>query len=233
VTDALLQWLPMLAALHVAVATSAATIIPTSIASSRSHARRGSVDRELLARWSLPTVLVALFGALAASHVDARVLAAVFGCGALAVALKMMLPLDHVVLRRTLPGGPAGTAIPVTVGAVAAMMDIGGGVLSVPAMTPCGEPMHKAVGTGSALGLRISAPATLVYLFAPAPDAADLPLTVGYVSLLAFAVIAPASWLIAPLGARLAHSIPRRWLSVVFGVFLLIVAARMLQRTLG
>jgi uncharacterized membrane protein YfcA len=100
-------------------------------------------------------------------------------------------------------------------------------------MTLCGEPMHKAVGTGAQLGFWISVPATVGYLLAPAPDAASLPLTIGYVSLLGFAVIAPVSWAIAPLGARLAHALDRRRLSAAFGVFLLIVAARMLYRALA
>ena len=72
------------ASLHVAVATSMATIIPTSISSSRSHAQRGSVDQDIVKGWSVPIVAGALAGAIAASHVDARVLAAVFGCVAAA-----------------------------------------------------------------------------------------------------------------------------------------------------
>ena len=221
------------AALHVAVATSMATIIPTSISSSRSHAKRGSLDPEVVRRWAMPIVAGSLAGALLASRVDASVLALVFGSVALLVALKMVLPLDHLVIRRSVPGGAVGAAIPASIGAVAAMMGIGGGVLSVPTMTLCGEPMHKAVGTGAALGLWISVPATLGYLLAPAPDAAALPFTIGYVSLAGFAVIAPVSWLVAPFGARLAHSLDRRRLSAAFGAFLLVVAARMLYRALA
>jgi uncharacterized membrane protein YfcA len=227
-----LAGVPPGAALHVAVATSMATIIPTSISSSSSHAKRGSVDAEVLRRWSVPIVIGSLAGALLASRVDARMLAAVFGGVALLVALKMVLPLDHLVVRKSMPDGPAGALIPALIGAVAAMMGIGGGVLSVPTMTLCGEPMHKAVGTGAALGLWISLPATLGYLLAPAQDAAALPLTIGYVSLLGFAVIAPMSWIVAPFGARLAHSLDRRRLSAAFGLFLLVVAARMLYRAL-
>jgi uncharacterized membrane protein YfcA len=221
------------ASLHVAVATSIATIVPTSISSSRSHAKRGSVDSEVVKRWSMPIVVGALAGAFLASRVDARVLAGVFGGVALLIALKMVLPLDHLVLRRTVPAGATGAAIPLSIGAVAAMMGIGGGVLSVPTMTLCGEPMHKAVGTGAALGLWISVPATLGYLLAPAPDASALPVTIGYVSLLGFAVIAPISWLVAPFGARLAHTLDRRRLSSAFGLFLLVVAARMLYRAVA
>jgi uncharacterized membrane protein YfcA len=221
------------AALHIAVATSMATIVPTSISSSRSHAKRGSVDLALVRRWSVPIVAGALLGAFAAARVDARVLAALFGCVALAVALKMLLPLDNLVLRRSVPGGLVGAAVPAAIGAISAMMGIGGGTLSVPAMTLCGEPVHKAVGTAALLGLWISVPATAGYLLAPAPDAAGLPLTIGYVSVFGFAIIAPVAWGIAPLGVRLAHALDRRRLSAAFGVFLLIVAARMLYRALA
>jgi uncharacterized membrane protein YfcA len=232
VLDAALELagVPSSAALHIAVATSMATIIPTSVSSSRSHAKRGSVDFALMKRWSVPIVLGSLAGSLAAARMDARVLAAVFGCVALAAALKMLLPLDHVVLRRTIPGGIGGAVIPAVIGAVSAMMGIGGGTLSVPTMTLCGEPVHKAVGTAALTGLWISVPATAGFLLSPAADAAGMPLTIGYVSLLGFAIIAPVSWAIAPLGVRLAHSLDRRRLSASFGVFLTLVAARMLYR---
>jgi uncharacterized membrane protein YfcA len=220
-------------ALQIAIATSMATIVPTSISSSRSHARRGSVDYSVVRRWSLPIVIGAVAGAIAASHVDARVLAAVFGAVALVVALKMMLPLDGVVLRPSLPGGIAGAAIPASIGALSAMMGIGGGTLSVPTMTLCGQPVHKAVGTAALIGLWISGPATLGYLLAPTPGPALPALTVGWVSLPGFAIIAPVSWSIAPLGARLAHSMDRRRLSAAFGVFLLLVSVRMLHRALA
>ncbi len=219
------------AALHVAVATSMANIVPTSISSSRSHAKRGAVDAEVIRRWSLPIVAGALAGALLASRVDARVLSSVFGVVALAAAIKMLLPLDRVVLRDELPGGPGGAAIPAFIGAVSAMMGIGGGTLSVPSMTLCGVPVHRAVGTAALLGLWISVPATLGYLLANTSGTQVPPWTVGLVSLPGLAIVAPVAWMVAPLGARLAHSLDRRWLSAAFGAFLLIVAARMLYRS--
>jgi uncharacterized membrane protein YfcA len=98
-------------------------------------------------------------------------------------------------------------------------------------MTLCGEPVHKAVGTAALLGLWIALPATAGYLLAQPPVAAELPpLTLGYVSLIGFALVAPISWLVAPFGAKLAHSMDRRKLSAAFGVFLLTVAIRMLYR---
>ena len=220
-------------ALHVAVATSMATIVPTSISSSRSHARRGAVDGEVIRRWSLPIVIGALAGTLLASSVDARVLAGVFGTVALAAALKMLLPIDGMVLRQSLPGGPGGALIPAAIGAVSAMMGIGGGTLTVPALTLCGQPVHKAVGTAALLGLWISVPATLGFLLAGTGGDDMPPWTVGYVSLAGFLIIAPVAWAVAPLGARLAHSLDRRRLSAAFGVFLFIVAMRMAYRALA
>jgi uncharacterized membrane protein YfcA len=220
-------------ALHVAVATSMAIIVPTSISSSRSHAKRDSIDYGVIRRWSVPIVAGALLGAVAASHVNARVLALVFGSVALLAATKMLLPLDGLVLRKSVPGGVAGAALPAAIGAVSAMMGIGGGTLSVPSMTLCGEPVHKAVGTAALLGLWISVPATAGYLLAAAPRESMPPLTLGYVSLLGLAIVAPVSWATAPLGARLAHSMDRRRLSAAFGFFLAIIAVRMLYRALG
>jgi uncharacterized protein len=220
-------------ALHVAVGTSMATIVPTSISSSRSHARRGAVDFEVIRRWSVPTVAGALVGALLASRADARVLAAVFAAVALLAAVKMLLPIDGLVLRRSLPGGPGGALIPALIGAVSAMMGIGGGTLTVPTMTLCGEPVHKAVGTAALLGLWISVPATLGFLVAGTGGEALPPWTVGYVSLVGFLILAPVSWLVAPLGARLAHSLDRRRLSAAFGLFLVVVALRMAYRALA
>jgi uncharacterized membrane protein YfcA len=221
------------AAMHLAVGTSMATIVPTSISSSSSHARRGAIDREVVRRWSLPIVVGALAGALVASSVDARVLSGVFGVVALFAALKMVLPLDHLVLRPGLPGGLAGASLPASIGAISAMMGIGGGTLTVPAMTLCGQPVHKAVGTAALLGLWISVPATIGYLLAGTAGEVMPPWTIGHVSVVGFAIIAPVAWAVAPLGVRLAHSLDRRRLSAAFGVFLLLVAARMLYRTLG
>jgi uncharacterized membrane protein YfcA len=226
--------LPIEVALHVAVATSMATIIPTALSSARSHARRGSVDRAIVRHWTVPTVVGAACGAFAAAHFDGRTLAAVFGTVALGAAFKMLLPLDDVVLHRGLPRGVVGAAIPAAIGAISAMMGIGGGTLTVPTMTLCGEPVHKAVGTAAMLGFWIALPATIAFMLARPVLATELPpLTVGWVSLLGLALIAPISWLVAPLGARLAHALDRRKLAVAFGIFLLLVGLRMWHRALG
>jgi uncharacterized protein len=216
--------------MHVAVATSLATIIPTSISSARAHQSRGAIDWPLAKSWGPGMLLGALAGSLFAAQVQARVLSAVFGVVALAVSIKMFLPLDHLRLAARVPVGAAGLATSSTIGAVSAMMGIGGGTISVPVMTLLGEPIHRAVGTGALFGLLISVPGTLGYLWATPPVALPWP-TVGLVSLLGVVLIAPGSMLTAPLGARLAHALSKRALSQLFGAFLFIVAARMLYRT--
>lgn len=215
--------------MHMAVATSLAAIIPTAISSSRSHHARGAVDWDLAKRWSVPMVLAALAGSLAASHAPVSVLAGVFGGVALLIAAKMLLPLDHLRLATQVPGGVRGGLLATFIGAVSAVMGIGGGTLAVPTLTLCGYPIHRAVGTASFFGLLISVPGTLGYLLAR--PGVDLPwLTVGFVSIAGLAVIGPGAMLTATLGARTAHALSRRRLAQAFGAFLLVVGSRMLYR---
>jgi uncharacterized membrane protein YfcA len=221
-------------ALHVAVATSMAIIVPTGFASARGHARKGSIDYGVIRSWSVPIALGALLGAVLAARVQGRTLALVFGTVAALAAVRMLLPLEGRMLRQSVPRGAGGALLPGVIGAVSAMMGIGGGTLSVPALTLCGVPVHRAVGTAALLGLLIAIPGTLGYLFAKLPPGEVLPpFTVGYVNLAGFGVISPLSWLSAPLGVALAHRLDRRKLSAAFGLFLLLVAGRMLYRVLG
>jgi uncharacterized membrane protein YfcA len=159
-------------------------------------------------------------------------LAGVFAIVALLVALKMVLPLDHWRFRETVPRGLAGNLIATVISAVSTMMGIGGGTLSVPVMTLTGSAIHRAVGTAAFFGLALAIPGTIGYLLAEPP--VELPgATVGLISLSALLAIVPTSTWMAPVGARLAHRLDRRRLSQVFGVFLCLVAVRMIFRSLS
>ena len=218
--------------MHVAVATSLAAIIPTSMSSARSHHERGAADWRLAKSWGVTMVLGAMAGSLLASRAPLPVLAGIFGGVALLIAAKMLLPLDHLRVAQDVPRGAAGALVAALIGAISAVMGIGGGTLAVPTLTLCGYPIHRAVGTAAFFGIFISIPGTLGYLLAQPP--VELPwATVGFVSLVGLAVIAPGSMLTATLGARVAHSLERRRLSQAFGVFLLLVGARMLYRALA
>jgi uncharacterized membrane protein YfcA len=130
------------------------------------------------------------------------------------------------------PRGVRGAALASLIGSVSAVMGIGGGTLTVPTLSLCGYPIHRAVGTASCFGIFISIPGTLGYLLA-APSVLLPWATVGYVSLAGLAVIAPGSMLTATLGAKTAHALSRRRLSQAFGIFLLAVGSRMLYRALA
>ena len=218
--------------MHVAVATSLAAIIPTSISSARSHHARCAVDWDLARRWAAPMFIASFVGSLLASRAPLTVLAGVFGSVALVIALKMLLPLDHLRASETVPRGAGGAALASLIGAVSAVMGIGGGTLTVPTLNLCGYPIHRAVGTASFFGIVISIPGTVGYLLAEPPVA--LPwATIGFVSIVGLAIIAPGSMFTATLGARAAHSLSRRRLSQAFGVFLLLVGSRMLYRAMA
>jgi uncharacterized membrane protein YfcA len=216
--------------MHLAVATSMATIVPTSIASSRAPARRGAVDHATVRRWSAFIAVGALVGAVVATRLGGRVLAALFAVLALAVAARMLIGRD--ALRADAPpvAPAANPALPFGIGILSALLGIGGGTLSVPVLTARGLSIHEAVGTAARLGLAISVPATIGYLVLPAERELMPPWTVGYVNLPAFALVSTLTWFAAPWGARLAHRASRTLLSRAFAVFLLAVAVRMILR---
>lgn len=219
--------------MHIAVATSLATIVPTSISSARAHYHRQSVDVPVIRYWSPWIAIGAVLGILVAANVSAEFLAAVFAIVAVAVAAKMMLPLDDLNLAKDVPGGVAGRVIPLMIGTLSTLMGIGGGTLSVPAMTLSGKAIHLAVGTAAVFGFVIAVPATIGYIVAgwnnPLLPAASL----GYVNVIGFLIIASMTVLFAPLGAKVAHALSRRQLAVLFGFFLAIVAVRMSFRALA
>ncbi|MSU88501.1 TSUP family transporter [Rhodobacteraceae bacterium 2CG4] len=213
---------------HLAVATSLATIVPTSISSMRSHARRGTVDRPLLRLWGPGVFAGALAGGLLAKVVSGGDLRAIFGVVALVVAVNMAIPKtlviqDHLPVRAWVNRTIAGV-----IGVISALMGIGGGTLSVPTLSAFSFPPHRAVGTAAALGLLIAVPGVAGFIWA-GWGIDDLPPgSLGYVSLPAAALIAPMSFLCAPLGARLAHALNPANLKRAFALFLAITALRML-----
>jgi len=213
--------------MHVAVATSLATIIPTSISSARAHHQRQAVDMTIVKRWAVFIFVGALAGAWIASQVHSRVLAMVFATLALLVALKMILSPQSRNLTEDLPRGPLLALIPTAIGCLSSMMGIGGGTFSVMTLTMFNVPIHRAVGTAALLGLVISLPATIGFIVAGWNDVRVPAGSIGYVSLIGFALIAPATVMTAPLGAKIAHSFSEKKLSMSFGAFLVIAASRL------
>ena len=213
--------------MHLAVGTSLATIIPTSITSARAHAKRGAVDPGLLRTLGPPLFLGVVLGTIIAGPVKGTVLTAVFAVAALTVSLYMALRRDTWLLGEALPKGPGLWTLGGGIGTVSVLMGIGGGTLGVPAMTLFNVPMHRAVGTAAALGLVVSVPGAIGFLIGGWADPGLPPFSLGYINLLACGLLLPTMLLTVPLGARIAHSISQRALRRAFAAFLLIVSARM------
>ena len=219
--------------MQVAVATSLATIIPTSISSARAHHGRGAVDFAIVKQWSVYLLAGSLLGAWIASQVHSNVLAIVFAVFALLVAARMILLRSVTAIRDEVPRSPLIGIVPAAVGCVSSMMGIGGGIFLVMTMSLFGTAIHRAVGTASLFGLVIALPGTIGFIVTGLGDPRMPDGNLGYVSLIGFAFIAPATVLTAPLGARIAHAFDEKKLTLAFGAFLLLVAARLFSQTLS
>jgi len=214
-------------AMQVAVATSLATIVFTALSSGWAHHKRGAVDWTLLRRWSPWVVIGVVSGAFVGAVVNGDVMVAVFAAVATLVALNMLLGNDRGQTKERKVPAPLWAATGVLAGGISAVMGIGGGTVCVPILSFLGYDIRRAVGTSAALGFLIGLPATIVYVVAGLGVEELPPLSLGYVNLLAVAVITPLTTSFAGLGARIAHAIPMRALRVSFGVFLALTALRM------
>lgn len=214
--------------MHLAVGTSLATIVATAGRSAASHRRRGAVDEVLLRSWIAPVFAGVLAGSLFAPLASGAVLTGVFAVVALAVALHMVFGRESWRLADALPEGATRHAIGAGIGFVSLLMGIGGGTLGVPILTLFGVPIHRAVGTAAGLGLVVGLPGTLVFAASGLGAPGLPPFSIGYVNALGFALIVPATFAMAPHGARLAHAAPQRALRRIFAAFLGLTSARML-----
>lgn len=213
--------------MHLAIGTSLATIVFTSLSSVRAHHRRGAVRWRLFARITPGIIVGALVGSVVADRLPSGYLKIVFGVFELAVAAQMALAARPSPSRQ-LPGWRGMSGAGGIIGAVSAVVGIGGGTMTVPFLAWCNVPMRQAVATSAAVGLPIAV-AGAVGFAANGWHQAGLPAgSVGYVYLPALGGVALASVLFAPLGARLAHTLPAAALKRVFAAFLVLLGLRML-----
>jgi uncharacterized membrane protein YfcA len=213
--------------MHLAVGSSLATIVVTSIGAVQAHHRRGAV-LWAEARVLVPGILLgALGGALVAEQLPTMWLQRLFALFVISVGLRMMVQGSP---KRQLQGGGAATNLLAggIIGAVSALVGIGGGSLTVPWLSWKGIPMVNAVATSSACGLPIALAGALGFAFTGWGKEALPPLASGYLYWPAIAGIVISSYLLAPLGARLAHGLPVIVLRRVFALLLLLIGFRLL-----
>lgn len=212
--------------MHLALGTSLASIIFTAVSSSLSHHRRGAVRWEVVGR-IVPGVLLGTFaGTFLAALLSTGFLQIFFALFLYFVAWQMLSGRKPNP-GRELPGAAGTSAAGGLIGVFSSLVGIGGGTLSVPFMTWCNIGLHQAIGTSAAIGFPIAVAGTLGYAV-NGWQAADLPAwSLGFIYLPALAGIVAASVLTAPLGVRLAHSLPVARLKKIFALLLLAVATRM------
>ena len=211
------------------VGTSIAIIVPTNVLSFLTHRDKGAVMMDVVRAWALPAVLGVAVGSAVAAFAPAAVLKLAFVLVGGVIAAKLLAGRDDWRIANELPGRGGMTAYGFFVGLAASLMGISGGSISNMILTLHGKSMHNAVATSAGLGVPITVAGTIGYVLAGLPQQAlTPPLSLGFVSLIGFALMAPVSSFTAPYGARLAHALSKRRLEIAFGCFLLIVCARFL-----
>ncbi|MFD2183486.1 sulfite exporter TauE/SafE family protein [Rhodoplanes azumiensis] len=211
------------------VGTSLAIIAPTAWRSYRSHRVAGAAMPEVVRLWTAPVVIGVALGAALAVVAPSALFKIVFGCTAGLTALKMLILGNRLVIAPTLPGPWPMRAAAFVIGLLSSLMGVGGGALATMMLTFYGTPIHAAVATSAGLGVPIAVTGTFGYMLAGLPHMREMPpFSIGYVSLVGFAVIAPISTWTAKFGAVIAHRLSRRTLEVAFGLFLLGTAIRIL-----
>ena len=213
---------------HLALGTSMAAIVPTALSSLRAHHRRGAVLWPVVARFA-PGILVGTFaGTFLAARLNARPLAIFFVLFMGYVAIQMAVDRKPKPARG-LPGAPALAGAGAGIGAVSALVAIGGGSLTVPFLAWCNVRLQIAIGTSAAVGLPIALAGALGYAL-NGWGAPGLPWgSLGYIYLPATLAMAAASVFTAPLGARLAHALPVKALKRLFALLLFLLALHMLH----
>ncbi len=213
--------------MQLCVGTSLAIILPTAIRSYLAHRAKGYVIAGVVRAWALPVVAGVGVGALAAAYAPASVFKIAFVLIAGFMAARLLSGRGNQVVASTLPGRGRTSVYAFLIGLASSLMGVGGGSLSTMVLTLHGQPLHNAIATSAGIGVPITIAGAIGYVLAGLPHQAQLPpFSIGFVSIIGVALMAPISSLVAPYGARLAHALPKRQLEIAFAVFLLAVAAR-------
>ena len=214
--------------MQLCVGTSLAIIFPTTIRSYAVHSKRGVVPR-VIRLWALPAIGGVAIGVVAAAFAPSAFLRLAFALFAGLMALGPLFGNDRWRIADELPGQPAMIAYGFIIGLCSALMGVSGGLIATMILTLYGKPIHNAVATATGIGIPITLAGTAGYMIAGATHQDQLPvLSIGFVSLVGFALLAPVSSFVASYGARLAYRIPKRRLEIAYALFLMAAAARFL-----
>ncbi len=213
--------------MQLCIGTSLAIIIPTTIRSYVAHRARGAVMQDVLRIWMIPMVVGVGLGSALASFAPQSVFKVAFIILAAIIAARLLFGGDRWRLGDELPGRTGMIAYGLGIGLAGSLMGVSGGSMSTMVLTLYGKPIHAAVGTAAGLGVPLTIAGTLGYVLAGLPhQALTPPLSLGFVSLIGVALMAPVSSWVAIFGVRAAHALPKRQLEIAFGMFLLLISIR-------
>lgn len=214
--------------MHLVVGTALATVVPTSLLGMRAHWKRGNVDTSIVKRLALPVLLGSVLAGAAVGKIHGAGLALVFAAVAAGVSLNMV-SRKGLSLRQGLPGPCATGLIGASIGALSTLVGIGGATLMVPLLHALRTPMPVAIGTASVLGSMIGLPGAIAFMGGGWGDARTPPGSIGYVNVLAAAIVFPASASAISFGARFTRRVNERVLRTVFALLMAATAVRMLS----
>lgn len=212
--------------MHVAVGSSLAIIVPTSLSSFRAHLARGAVDMTLLKTYASSLTFGVILASLTAASITSFGMRSVFATLIFLLGLRMLFNRQSWKLGDDMPGNPWRFIIGTLMGYVSTLMGVGGGVLNNAFMTLFGRPIHQAVATSAGVGVIISIPGTLGYIWAGWGDPRLPVLSTGFINWIAVALVIPIAMIVTPYGVRMAHALTKRQLEIGFGVLCMLVSAR-------
>lgn len=213
--------------MHVAIGTSLATIVITSLSSMRAHHKHRAIDWAVVRVITIGVFTGGLLGAAIAKQIAGEDLKVIFSIFMFLIAAQMYFG-NTAKPQRTLPGKAGMIAAGTTIGIISSIMGVGGGSMSVPFLTWCNMSIRRAVATSSAIGFPIALSGTIGFIVTGWSVSGRPVLSLGYVNFPAFISTVVASVLFAPLGAKLAHRIPPILLKRVFAGFLFVLGVRMI-----
>ena len=211
---------------HMALATSMANIMFTSVTSARAHSKRGTVRWDIVKAMTPGLLVGTLGGTFVVSSIPTAPLKVIFCVFLAYTAFQMIMDIKPKASFH-LPGNLGLFLAGAFVGIVASFVGIGGGVIIIPFLTMCNIPMINTIGASAAMGFPIAVAGTIGFVLNGWGHAALPDYSLGFVYLPALAGLVVASMIVTPYGVKLSHSMPVKTLKRCFGVLLLLMAARM------
>ena len=213
--------------MHLAVGTSLAIIIPTSIISTKTHMEYDAVDFKMVKSFGLFILIGVVLGTFLAVNLKTPTLVLFFSIFAFMVGLFFIFLREKLVENPKTISDIVKNISGIVIGFISIPLGIGGGSLMVPFMRTFGYDIRKSIGTAAAVGFLISLSGTITMIMGgKIIDNINTPFSVGYINLLGFAVFVPVTMIMARLGAKAVYKIDKKLLSKIFGTFLLIVSIR-------